>query len=207
MYNLSELYIFISAAFLLAFSPGPAVVYIVTQTTTIGRRAGFWSALGVGLGDFVQVLVVSFGLASILQTSDQAVLILKFFGFFYLCFLALKALWQKNSKLEKLTTENKNIGKLFWEGFWVQVLNPKTALFFVAFLPQFTDPSRGSLGLQIVFLGSIFVMSCFVSDCLYIFFSSSIKKRLFSKKTSGGFVRYFRAAVYFVLGLLVLVEN
>lgn len=208
MYNLSELYIFIVASFFLAISPGPAVVYIVIQTTTIGKRAGFLSAIGVGLGDFVQVLIVGFGLSQVLQTSEMAVQTLKIFGFIYLCFLAIKAL--KNGKLDfnkPIESKEKKDSELFWEGFWVQVINPKTALFFIAFLPQFTNPMKGNIDLQIIFLGGVFVFSCFVSDCFYIFFSAKIKEKLFQKQASNGFLTYIRSAVYFVLGLMILVEN
>jgi threonine/homoserine/homoserine lactone efflux protein len=163
----STLAVFVVAAVALLVTPGPAVLYIVARSVEQGRWAGVVSALGVHVGTLVHVAAAALGLSALLVSSALAFDIVKYLGAAYLVYLGVRRLLARDARAESSAAPPKSLRRLFAQGIVVNILNPKTALFFLAFLPQFVDPARGQVGLQILALGMIFVALGVVSDGLY----------------------------------------
>jgi threonine/homoserine/homoserine lactone efflux protein len=163
----SLLGMFVVAAIVLLLTPGPAVLYIVTRSMEQGRLAGLVSALGVHVGTLVHVAAAALGVSALLVSSALAFDIVKYLGALYLIYLGVRKLagWEQPAGGQNIT--RRSLRRLFGQGVVVNVLNPKTALFFLAFLPQFVDVTRGAVGFQILVLGLIFVALGVISDGLY----------------------------------------
>jgi threonine/homoserine/homoserine lactone efflux protein len=159
--------LFAGAAILLLVIPGPAVLYIVTQSIEHGRSAGLVSMLGVQAGALVHVAAAALGLSALLVQSAVAYDVVKYAGAAYLVFLGLRKLLARERFETTGERPPRRLDRLFAQGVVVNVLNPKTALFFFAFLPQFVDVGAGSVGLQIAMLGVVFILIAIVSDGLY----------------------------------------
>ena len=163
---LAGLGLFVVAALLLLITPGPAVLYIVTRSMDQGRRAGLISMLGVHAGTLVHVAAAAAGLSALLMASATAFSVVKYLGAGYLVYLGVRRLLDRST----LTADRAPVVSLrraFVDGFVVNLLNPKTGLFFLAFLPQFADVGRGQVGVQILVLGLFFVGLGLVTDGLY----------------------------------------
>jgi threonine/homoserine/homoserine lactone efflux protein len=151
--------LFVGVAWVLIIAPGPDMLYVITRGVTHGRRAGMLSALGVICGILVHTLAAAFGLTLIIQTSAFAFLLVKYLGAIYLITLGVKA-WRDQSTFNLQTsTLSMSSHRVFWQGVLSNVLNPKIAIFFLAFLPQFVDRARGHITVQMVILGLTF--ACF----------------------------------------------
>ena len=167
MFDPAALTVFVLAALALLLMPGPAVLYIVGRSLEQGRIAGIVSTLGIALGSTAHVLFAALGLSALLLQSALAFSVVKYLGVAYLIFLGIRTLLRKTDAAEVRPSGRKGYTRLFSQGFVVNLLNPKTALFFFAFLPQFVSPARGSVVLQILILGAIFVSMAVVSDSMY----------------------------------------
>jgi threonine/homoserine/homoserine lactone efflux protein len=167
------IWLFCLAATALIVIPGPAVLYIVAQSVGHGRRAGLVSASGVASGGLVHVLGASVGLSGLLLSSATLFSIVKFAGAGYLVYLGIRRLLGREPSALVTPEEGRSRRELYRDGVVVNILNPKTALFFYAFLPQFLDPDRGSVALQALVLGSLFVVIALVSDSLWALASGS----------------------------------
>ena len=163
----SLLGLFVVAAVVLLLTPGPAVLYIVTRSVEQGRLAGLVSALGVHVGTLVHVAAAALGVSALLLSSALAFDTVKYLGALYLTYLGVRKLMGWDQPARGRTLAPRRLSRLFVQGVVVNVLNPKTALFFLAFLPQFVDVSKGAVGLQILVLGLIFVALGVMSDGLY----------------------------------------
>jgi threonine/homoserine/homoserine lactone efflux protein len=163
----SMLGLFVAAAVVLLITPGPAVLYIVTRSVEQGRLAGLVSALGIHVGTLVHVAAAAFGVSALLLSSALAFDIVKYLGAIYLVYIGVRKLmgWDQPSGGREVAP--RSLRQLFGQGVVVNILNPKTALFFLAFLPQFVDVSKGAVGFQILVLGMIFVVLGVLSDGLY----------------------------------------
>jgi len=161
--------LFALAAIALAAVPGPAVLYIVTQSVGGGRVAGLFSALGVATGGAVHVAAAAIGLSSLLVSSALAFEIVKYAGAAYLVFLGVRRLLARDEpeRVEGAARPARSPWSLYRQGVVVNVLNPKTAIFFLAFIPQFVDPRGGAAPGQIAVLGLVFVAVALVSDSVY----------------------------------------
>ena len=161
--------VFALAAIALAAVPGPAVLYIVAQSVGGGRAAGLFSALGVATGGAVHVAAAAIGLSSLLVSSALAFEIVKYAGAAYLVFLGLRRLLARDEpeRVDGAARAVRSPWSLYRQGVVVNVLNPKTAIFFLAFLPQFIDPHGGAVPGQIAILGLVFVAIALASDSAY----------------------------------------
>jgi threonine/homoserine/homoserine lactone efflux protein len=196
----STVILFVIAAIALLITPGPAVLYIVTRSIDQGRKAGLVSVMGVQLGTLFHVSAAALGLSALLVSSALAFSIVKYAGAVYLIYLGVRKIVVKEEIAErKLETPHK-LSAIFYQGIVVNVLNPKTALFFLAFLPQFVDPSRGAVSLQIFFLGMLFVCLGILSDGTYAMLSGSFGKWLKGNLKFLRFQRYFAGGIYIFLG-------
>ena len=159
--------VFAVAAVALLVIPGPAVLYIVAQSIEHGRTAGLVSMLGIQVGGLVHVAAAALGLSALLLQSATAFNVVKFAGAAYLVFLGLRKLLTRERFETTSERPPRRLDRLFAQGIVVNIRNPKTALFFCAFLPQCVDVSRGSVGLQILVLGVVFILIAVVSDGMY----------------------------------------
>jgi threonine/homoserine/homoserine lactone efflux protein len=194
--------VFVVSALVLLVIPGPAVLYIVAQSISRGRLAGIVSMLGIQVGALVHVAAAAAGLSALLVRSAVAFDIVKYAGAAYLVFLGLRRVSGKDEPETPGVPVPKSLRKLFAQGIVINVLNPKTALFFFAFLPQFIDVEAGSVALQIAMLGFIFVVLATVSDGMYALAAGSAAEWL---RGRSGFVsgeRYATGSVLVGLGLL-----
>ncbi len=159
--------VFVAAALVMLLTPGPAVMYIVGRSLSQGSAAGVVSSLGLTSGTLVHIVAAALGLSALLVSSATAFTTVKLIGAGYLVYLGIMA-WRKPSTgRASLRTSPSSLRRVFSQGVVVNILNPKTALFFWAFLPQFADPARGSVAVQIILLGSAFALIGLLTDSGY----------------------------------------
>ena len=171
--------VFVAAALLLLVTPGPAVLYIVARSVDQGRAAGLVSALGVHAGTLAHIAAAAAGLSVLLTASATLFSFVKYLGAAYLgIFLGVRRLLDRTPLGGPGPTRAIPWRRAFLDGAIVNVLNPKTALFFLAFLPQFVDPTRGPVGPQVLTLGLVFVMLGLVTDGLYAIAAGSARRWL-----------------------------
>lgn len=157
MFGIHDLALFIVSGLLLNISPGPDSLYIASRAASQGFRAGSAAALGIGLGTFVHILAAAFGLSALLATSATAFTVIKLLGAAYLIWVGIGLLRSKAKTPGELgTLQAAPLRSIFWQGFWTNVLNPKVALFFLAFVPQFITPDSPNKALAFLFLGAVF---------------------------------------------------
>jgi threonine/homoserine/homoserine lactone efflux protein len=169
----SHLALFITTALVLLVVPGPAVLYIVATSVEHGCRAGLAAVAGVHVGSCVHVLAATVGLSALLVSSAVAFSAVKFLGAAYLIFLGVQRLLGRGNGGPALGNGNRDLGGIFRQGIIVNVLNPKTALFFFAFLPQFVDPDH-SAAPQIALLGLLWILLGLVTDGIYALLSGTV---------------------------------
>lgn len=201
MIDPARLGVFLAAALVLLMIPGPAVTYIVTRSVSQGRVAGFVSALGIGLGGFVHVAAATVGLSALLASSAVAFTVVKLLGAGYLMWLGLTRLFGPEEAGVADAAPPHALQRVFWEGVVVNVLNPKTALFFLAFLPQFVSPDRGPVAVQVLFLGILFVTLAILTDTVWALAAGSAAGWLRGRVRWRGAQRYLTGSVYLGLGL------
>jgi threonine/homoserine/homoserine lactone efflux protein len=204
MPEIKSLSIFITAAIIMLITPGPAVLYIVARSIEQGRLAGFISALGVALGGLCHVIFAALGLSIILLQSAAAFSIVKYAGAAYLIYLGLMKVIHKQKSSFQIGLKRKKLFKLFTQGFIVNLLNPKTALFFMAFLPQFVTPQQGPIPFQVIYLGMLFITLAILSDSFYALLAGSMRKLLTNSKAVNILNRYIPASIYMTLGIAAL---
>jgi threonine/homoserine/homoserine lactone efflux protein len=199
--------LFILASLSLLLIPGPAVLYIVTRSIDQGRLAGVVSVLGIEVGGLFHVAAAALGISAILVSSALAFSIVKYLGAAYLIYLGVRKLLTKNKLTENLSTEPASLRHIFSQGVVVNVLNPKTALFFFAFLPQFVNSSKGSVPLQMLLLGGTFIALATVTDGLYAILSGTFSHWLKGSLQFLRFQRYFAGTIYIGLGLVTALSG
>jgi threonine/homoserine/homoserine lactone efflux protein len=203
----STLLLFGAAALALIVVPGPAVLYIVAQSIDRGRLAGVVSALGVAVGGLVHVTAAAIGLSSLLVSSATAFNLVKYAGAAYLVGLGLWTLLRHRDEPSVEIPKERKLSRRFWQGVVVNVLNPKTALFFFAFLPQFVDPEKGSAAVQIGVLGLVFVALAVASDSLWALAAGTASERLRGNLRFLAVQRYVSGSVFVGLGALTAVAK
>jgi threonine/homoserine/homoserine lactone efflux protein len=200
MPDAETIWLFCLAATALIVIPGPAVLYIVAQSVGQGRRAGLVSASGVASGGLVHVIGAAIGISGLLLSSATLFSIVKFVGAGYLIYLGARRLLGLEASALVAPTGGRSRRQLYRDGAVVNILNPKTALFFYAFLPQFLDPGRGSVALQAVVLGTLFVAIALVSDSLWALASGSAASWLKARPIAATVERWVTGTVLIGLG-------
>jgi threonine/homoserine/homoserine lactone efflux protein len=196
----STLALFSLAAIALAVVPGPAVAYIVTQSVDKGRRAGLVSALGVASGGIVHVAAATIGLSALIASSAMAFTAIKLVGAAYLIVVGIRRILGRDDE-ESAEAAPADLRRLYRQGAVVNVLNPKTALFFLAFLPQFVDPDRGSATVQIAVLGTLFAVIALVSDATYALLADALAGRIRRTGAGARIRRYLTGSIFIALGV------
>lgn len=195
-----KLMLFVISSLALLVVPGPAVLYIVTRSLSQGRAAGLASMAGVNAGALTHTVAAALGLSAILVSSALAFNVIKFVGAAYLIYLGIRQFFTKGA-FETLELKPESLGRIFSQGYLVSIFNPKLALFFFAFLPQFVDSSHGSAALQMLFLGLLFVTLAALSDGMYALLSSQLGRWLKRNPRFASRQKYVTGSVYVGLGV------
>ncbi|MEZ4668905.1 MAG: LysE family translocator [Anaerolineae bacterium] len=197
----TQLSLYVVASFALLITPGPAVLYIITRSVDQGRQAGMMSVLGIHVGTLFHITAAALGLSAILTSSALAFDVVKYLGAAYLIYVGVRRILSKDEPVVATHSEPASLRRIFSQGVVVNVLNPKTALFFLAFLPQFTDPSRGPLTPQLLTLGAIFVAIGLVTDSSYALLAGTFGHVLRKNQGFSRIQRYLVGTVFIGLGL------
>lgn len=193
------------AALLLAVLPGPAVLYIVNRSLAQGRRAGVVSALGIATGALFHMTAAALGVSAVLAASAVAYSVVKYAGAAYLIFLGFRTLW-RGDDVQSVGLDPDPHRKVYAQGVVVNVLNPKTALFFLSFLPQFVDPGLGPALPQLLVLGVVFIVVALASDLTYAFAAAAVGRLLEARPGTRRARRWVSATVLLGLGVVAATQ-
>ncbi len=196
----STIALFSLAAVALAVVPGPAVAYIVTQSVDKGRRAGIVSALGIASGGLVHIIAATVGLSALIASSAAAFNVVKFVGAAYLIAVGIRRILSRDEPEAALDVEPTPLRHVYAQGVVVNVLNPKTALFFLAFLPQFVD-RNGSVALQVGILGLLFAAIALLSDLCYALVADALAGRARRSGRAARLRRFASGGIFVALGV------
>ena len=204
----NDLLLFVSAAVILLIIPGPAVLYVLTRSIDQGRKAGLASCSGIATGSLIHVMAATVGLSALLVSSAVAYSLVKYAGAAYLIYLGIKKLRERS----EMDVQPKHVAALplrrvHAQGVLVEALNPKVAIFFFAFLPQFVNPARGHVSLQFFALGMIFTALGLISDSAWALTAGSAAGWLRSNRTFIRNERYVSGTVYLGLGMATAVTG
>jgi threonine/homoserine/homoserine lactone efflux protein len=193
----STIALFALASVALAVVPGPAVTYIVAQSVDKGRTAGLASACGVASGGLVHVLAATVGLSALIASSASAFTVVKLVGAAYLIAVGIRRIVTNDETLSE--PQPAPLVKIWRQGVVVNIFNPKTALFFLAFLPQFVNRDH-TVWIQVAFLGMLFAVIAFASDCMYALLADALASRLRRGTRAARVQRYVSGGIFVALG-------
>lgn len=201
MIEFSQLTLFMGATLALLLMPGPAVLYITARSANQGRLAGLVSVLAIETANFTQAVAATLGLSAILLSSALAFDVVKYLGAAYLIYLGLRKLLVHEETAENQSIKLESLARIYWQGLVVNLLNPKTAVFFFAFLPQFVSPEQGNVTGQTLLLGAVFVGMAIITDSMYALLASSLAEKLRDNLHFQRGQRYFAGLIYIGLGI------
>lgn len=201
MPTISTIAVFAVAAFALVVVPGPSVMYIMTRGISQGRQAALVSVLGIQSGSVVHIAAVALGLSALLVSSATAFNVVKYAGAAYLLILGIRTLLSRDTAHATRTLAPDRLRRIYAQGAVVNILNPKTALFFVALFPQFIHPDRGNVLAQTAALGMLFVVIGLLSDGTYAMLSGTVGTWLRERESFARAQRYISGVVYIGLGV------
>jgi threonine/homoserine/homoserine lactone efflux protein len=204
--DIHSLLLFLAAGLALNFTPGPDMLYVAARGASEGRSAGIVSALGIGAGTLVHITLVAAGLAALLAAVPLAYTVVRIAGAVYLVYLGVRAL-RSQSALTVERLEPASLAAIFRQGVITNVLNPKVALFFLAFLPQFVDPARGNPALQVVALGLLFDFTGTLVNLGVALGSSRAASRLRSSTGAATLLQRITGALFIGLGLRLALSS
>lgn len=193
--------LFILASITLLLTPGPAVLFIVARSVERGKIAGLVSVLGIHLGTIVHIVAAAIGLSALIMSSTLAFAVIKYLGAAYLIWIGVRTLMSGDLPAKVNASSTKPLHRLFREGFIVNLFNPKTAIFFLAFLPQFVDSARGALHWQILTLGFTFMGLGMMSDAMFALAAGAAGDFLKSSRRFLRFQRWFAGLSFIGLGV------
>ena len=204
--DFSNILIFICSSFLLVVSPGPAFLYILTQTIDRGYKAGISSVFGIETGTLVHILIVAFGLSTVLINSPMLFKIIKYTGIIYLLVLGIKTLLshhKQTSVQAKSHTTKTSIG-IYLGAIILSTFNPKPILFFMVYLPQFITQSKGGEAAQILFLGFLFICVAILWGFVLVFLANRMGLAIKTHLRGMNVLKYVSGSVYIIIGLMSL---
>lgn len=207
LFTSETLITFIVASILLGFTPGPDNIFVLIQSALHGRKAGIIVTLGLCTGLVGHTLAVTFGLAVVFQVSAVAFTVLKIAGAVYLIYLAWQAFTAASKKLGIESQPKLTLWQLYQRGILMSSTNPKLAIFFLAFLPQFADPDKGSISLQLLILGGIFIFFSFLVMAFVALLSGSISEHLKSSVTTQKWIQRIAGGVFLALSLRLVTSE
>ncbi len=199
---------FLSAGVLLNVTPGPDTLYIIGRSAAQGRKAGMCSTLGISTGILIHTLMAACGLSAILANSATAFQVVKYLGAAYLIYLGVTTLFEhdanKGSEENTITNEATTLWRIYGQGVLTNVLNPKVALFFLSFLPQFVDPSASGKIFPFLFLGITFVTTGTLWCLIVAWFASAISHFLRQRNASANWLKKLSGCIFIGLGIRLL---
>lgn len=207
MFDPAQLLIYAGVVALLFIVPGPAVILTLARSISGGAKAGVATGAGIAAGDALHTLAAVIGLSAILMTSALAYEVVRYLGAAYLIYLGLVAFFERAGDLDVPAMPPISAGKAFRQAVLIEILNPKTALFFLSFLPQFTDPSRGALWLQLLVLGAIFVAMSFAYTSLLAVSAAGVSKWFLRNSRIGRWQGKAIGSIYVALGLQLALQE
>lgn len=207
MPNLPQLYLFCMASLVILLVPGPAVLYVALQSAKQGRIAGTVAVLGLEMGTSFHAAAAALGISALLSSSPMGLNVLKYFGAAYLIYLGARKLSPFERTQHAKTEQFESLQQIFWQGVMVELFNPKTMLFFFAFLPQFVNHAKGCVVLQMLTFGFVFIGMAIFIDILYAMLASSVRCLLKHKSWFTRKQHYIESSVYIGLGTVVALSN
>jgi threonine/homoserine/homoserine lactone efflux protein len=204
---MSNFFLFLLAAIALNITPGPDVLYVTARSLSQGRKAGIVSAVGLGVGYLIHTTAAAVGISALLASSVSAYLLLKYVGAAYLIYLGIRTIFNKTEIATSSQFQSVSSTKLFWQGFLTSILNPKVAIFFLAFLPQFVDRSSQWAIAQILFLGITFTFTATVWNTFVAVFIGSFGTWLKHRPTFSQVLQWLSGSVLIALGIRVAVPE
>jgi len=208
MFGTQHLALFVVSGLLLNLTPGQDTLYIVGRSVSQGRRAGVLSVLGIVSGSVIHTFAAAFGLSAILATSARAFVAVKLVGAVYLAYLGVRMLIERPARVgttTEFTPERRWV--VYRAGLLTNVLNPKVALFFLAFLPQFVAPTAESRILSFLFLGGVFIFNGTLWCLTLVWGASAMSRRLREHPSSGHFLKRAAGAIFVGLGVRLAVSK
>lgn len=200
--------LFIFASIILCIVPGPDMVYLLSRSIAQGKRAGVMAALGINVGAYVHLFAAIIGLSAILATSAFAFTVIKWLGAAYLIYIGIQAILSSNPlNLETGKLQQQKDATIFWQGFLSDVLNPKVALFFLAFLPQFIEPNSNNPTLQLLTLGLTVNIIGITTNLLLVYFSALVTKKLRNNKLVSRWLSKVMGSIFILLGFKLANEK
>ncbi len=198
-----------TAGFGFGLSPGPSMLYVLSRSLTQGRAAGFASAVGLALGGMALAALTALGAGVVLAGTNSLFTAIKLLGGIYLLYLAARSLYDLRSfenRLERPALEPSSLTRIAHQGFWVEALNPKTVLFFAAFLPGFVDENAGSVGVQMLILGLLIPLTAVPSDLTVAVTASAFAHRIQENPRFGIWLEVLSIGILLALGIRVLIS-
>lgn len=203
----STIVLFTAAALLLFIVPGPAVLYIVTRSLSQGRTAGLVSVLGIHAGSLVHIVAAAVGLSALIAASATTFTAVRWAGAAYLIYLGVRTLLSEGVAFTPGVQPADAYRRIFFQGMIVNVLNPKTAIFFLAFVPQFIDPQLGRPTVQVAVLGTVFVLAGLVSDGIYAIAAGTLGDWLSRRPGWRTSSRFAAGSIYIALGATAAISG
>jgi threonine/homoserine/homoserine lactone efflux protein len=207
MPDTTSLALFLVAALTLNLTPGPDMLYVIARSLGQGRKAGVVSALGIGVGGLVHTLAATLGLSALLMSSAFAYSVVKYVGAGYLIYLGVRMILSQKRNQSLATLKPASLKRIFNQAIATSILNPKVALFFIAFLPQFANPSQGSVAMQIAFLGALFCTTGATVNTTVALLSGSIGDWLKNRPRFSQIQQWFTGSVFIALGTSIALPD
>ena len=207
MFNPTSFNLFLVTCIVLVMTPGPDTLYVLARSLGQGRRAGIISAIGICCGFLVHTAAAAIGLSAILMASSLAFTVVKYAGAGYLIYLGIRTLTTRATAHKVSLTMATAYRRLFVQGFLTNVLNPKVALFFLAFIPQFVDPMRSAVSSQVIVYGLIDMGMCLVWLCGIAIIAGSARQWLVRQRTFWRTQRWFTGGILLFLGIRLLLTE
>ena len=201
MIDTTNFTIFVVTSIAVILMPGPAMMFVISNGLSRGPKASIAAAFGTTTGVFFHLFCAAFGLAVILKTSVIAFAVVKFTGAAYLIYLAIKTLVSKEQIVNNLSESEKSRNSIFWQGIFINILNPKLSIFFLAFLPQFIDPNLSSATSQTLILGTIFMAMTIIIFIGYGLFASLLRQKVLNSPKILRAIKWCFASVFMALGI------
>lgn len=200
---------FVIASIILCIVPGPDMIFLLGRTLAQGKKAGIMAAVGINVGAYVHLIAATLGISAILATSALAFTIVKWVGAIYLIYIGYKILTSKEGKITINGEKGKSqkYSQIFWQGFLSDVLNPKVAIFYLAFLPQFVKPTSDHKSLQIIFLGVTLNVIAIIINIGLVYFASILTKRLRENSRISLWFNKVLGSIFILLGLKLATEK
>lgn len=207
--SLDSYLLFVFASIILCIVPGPDMIFLLSRTLAQGKKAGIAAAIGINVGAYLHLFAAVLGISAILASSAYAFTIIKWLGAAYLVYIGIKILVSKQGTviIDERDIKKQNLRKIYWQGFLSDALNPKVAIFFLAFLPQFVSPASENRTSQILFLGITVNVIAIIINLVLVYFSSTLTSRLRENTAISRWLNKIMGSIFILLGLRLASEK